>query len=151
MTSKTIKKTADMETLKSLPEIKIWGNKLSDIYNIKLYKGKFVVTGDGKFIAKILPKSEYDNAKIFHNNMLLDLGIKNPDSAEMKRMVTGGGKIEVEMVGDYTECRLYGESQTYGPYDKNDINIAEMESALEATFHLGMMPILVIPDFENMT
>ena len=147
MVSKTLKKTEDIETLELLPQIKIWGDRLDDIYDVKSYKGKFVITDDGKFIAKILPKNEYDKADIFHNTMLSDLGIKNPDSAEMKRAITGGGKIEVEMVGDYVECRLYDTSQTYGAYNKDDIDTAEMEKAIEATFHLGMLPILVIPDF----
>jgi hypothetical protein len=147
MISKTLKKTGDIQILESLPKVKIWGNKLEDIYDIRSYKGKFVITADGKFIANILPRNEYDKADIFHNTMLLDLGIKNPDSAEMKRAIIGGGKIEVEMIEDYVECRLYNVSKTYGPYDKDDIDIAEMENAIEATFHLGMMPILVIPDF----
>lgn len=147
MVSKALKKTDDLQTLELITQIKIWGNKLDDIYDIRFYKGKFVMTDDGKFIAKILPRNEYDKADIFHNTMLSDLGIKNPDSAEIKRAITGGGKIEVEMIEDYVECRLYDTSQTYGPYNKDDIDTAEMESAIEATFHLGMLPILVIPDF----
>ncbi len=146
--TKTSKKTGDAEILKSLPPIKIWGNRLEDIYNVKAYKGKFVITDDGKFIAKIFPKDEYDSTDLYHNSMLLDLGIKNPDSAEMKRAIAGGGKIEIELVEDYVECRLYGDSQTYGHYNKADIDIARMETALEAEFDLGMMPILVIPDFK---
>ena len=146
-----VKKSQDLETIKNLPSIKIWGEDLEDIYNIKRYKGKFVITDSGKFIAKILPKDKYDKTDIYHNTMLEDLGVENPESPVMKRAIVGGGKIEVELIQDYVECRIYGSSQTYGGYDKTDIDLARMEKAIEATFHLGMMPILVVPDFENMT
>ncbi|MBN2087949.1 hypothetical protein JW758_06415, partial [Candidatus Peregrinibacteria bacterium] len=83
---------------------------------------------------------------IFHNLLLAELGIKRPESPRIKKEIKGGGKIMLEMIGDYVECRLYGRSFTYGHYDKAVIDIAKMEKAIEATFHLGMMPILVIPD-----
>ncbi len=145
------KKIDDLKVLKNLPSIKIWGEDLEDIYNIKRYKGKFVITNNGKFIAKILPKDKYDQADVYHNTMLEELGVEKPDSPVMKRAIVGGGKIEVELIQDYVECRIYGSSKTYGDYDKSDIDLARMEKAVAATFHLGMMPILVVPDFENMT
>ncbi|MBU0577028.1 hypothetical protein KJ742_04025 [Patescibacteria group bacterium] len=145
------KTSDDINVLKNLPEIKIWGEGLEDIYELKNYKGKFVITDDGKFIAKVLPRSDYNKAELFHDKILEELGVKNPTSAEMKKVVVGGGKIEIELIGDYVECRLYGVSQTYGSYDASDIDQAKMERAIEAALHLGMMPILVVPDFEKMT
>ncbi len=146
-----VKKIDDLNVLKNLPDIKIWGEDLEGFGGIKLFKGKFVIMDDGKFIAKIVPKEKYDKMDIYHNTMLYDLGVTDPDSSAIKKIIIGGGKIELEMIEDYVECRLYGSSQTYGDYDKSDIDLAKMEKAIEATFHLGMMPILVVPDFENMT
>jgi hypothetical protein len=145
-----MQKTNDIEILNNLPNIKIWGEDFEKFGKIKLFKGKFVITNKGKFIAKIVPKEKYAQMDIYHNKMLYDIGIQDPDSKEMHNLITGGGKIELEMINDYAEFRIYGESQTYGPYNKDDINIAEIEKAIEATFHLGMTPILVIPDFKNM-
>ena len=146
-----VKKIDDLNVLKNLPDIKIWGEDFEEFGEIKLFKGKFVITDDGNFIAKIVPKEKYDKMDIYHNTMLEDLGVEDPDSSAVKKTIIGGGKIELEMVQDYVECRLYGSSKTYGDYDKSDIDLARMEKAIEATFHLGMMPILVVSDFENMT
>jgi hypothetical protein len=146
-----VKKIDDLNVLKNLPDIKIWGEDFKEFGEIKLFKGKFVITDDGNFIAKIVPKEKYDKMDIYHNTMLEDLGVEDPDSSAIKKTIIGGGKIELEMVQDYVECRLYGSSKTYGDYDKSDIDLARMEKAIEATFHLGMMPILVVSDFENMT
>ena len=145
------KTSDDIAVLKNLPDIHIWGEDFEEFGEIKLFKGKFVITDDGKFIAKIVPKDKYDQMDIYHNTMLLDLGVKDPDSKTIHKTIIGGGKIELEMVKDYVECRLYAGSKTYGGYNKTDIDLARMEKAIEATFHLGLMPILVIPDFENMT
>ena len=144
-------KINDAEILKHLPNIKIWGEDFEQFGKIKLFKGKFVIADDGKFIAKIVPKEKYEKMDIYHNKMLYDIGVQDPDSEEMHNLIIGGGKIELEMIDDYAECRFYDKSQTYGPYSKDKINIAEMEKAIQTTFHLGMTPILVIPDFENIT
>lgn len=143
------KKNPDIEVLKNLPEIKIWGEEFEKIDQIRHYKGKFVITAGGKFIAKLLPKNQYDTTKLWHNTMLKELAVKKPESPAMKKEIVGGGKIELEMIGDYVECRFYGKSSVYGNYDPTDIDMAKMERAIEATFHLGMMPVLIIPNFEG--
>ncbi len=140
----------DINVLKNLPDIHIWGEDIKEFGKINLLKGKFVITSDGKFIAKVFTLDKWDKANFFHNMLLEELGIKNPESAQMKKEIMGGGKIEIETIGDYAECRLRGKSGIYGHYNKSDIDIAKMEIAIEATFHLGMMPVLVIPDFDNM-
>jgi len=145
------KTSEDINILKSLPDIHIWGEDFEQFGEIKLFKGKFVITDEGKFIAKIVPKEKYDKMDIYHNTMLFDLGVKDPDSKSVHNAIVGGGKMELEMVGDYIECRLYGGSKTYGDFDKTDIDLARMEKAIESIFHLGMMPILVIPDFDKVT
>lgn len=142
------KTTDDLNVLKNLPDIHIWGEDIEKFGKINLLKGKFVITSDGKFIAKLFTVDKWDRANFFHNMLLEELGVEKPESAEIKKEIIGGGKIEIEMVGDYVECKLSGKSGIYGHYNKSDIDIARMERAIEATFHLGMMPILVIPDFE---
>lgn len=143
------KTSTDLEVLKNLPEVKLWGEDFDKLYDVKQYKGKFVVTSDGKFIAKLVPRDRYDNVELYHNTMLEELGVEHATSDTMNDAIPGGGKIEIELVGDYLEVRLSGESQTYGSYSPDAIDTAKIETAMDATFHTGMMPVLVVPDFQK--
>jgi len=129
-------------------EVKIWGDSLEDIAEIKAYKGKFVLTTDGKFYAKLFPKDKWDGSAFFHNMILEELGVENTQSPEVKATVAGGGKIEVELVGDHAECRLYGKSTIYGYYNPDDIDTTKLEECLKEVFHLEI-PISVIPSFQE--
>ena len=144
-----MKTSEDLKTLKALPSFKIWGEGFARFDDVKIYKGKFVVTKDKKFIAKLVPKSEYDQVMLFHNFMLEELGVKESESQEVRKIAVGGGKIEIELIDDYVECRLWSKSTTYGGYEPTDIDLAGVESAIQKTFNLGLMPILVISDFQN--
>lgn len=134
--------------LKKLPQIKIWADELTNLSKVKAYKGKFVMTNDGKFFAKLFPKEEYDGSSFFHNDILEEMGVKNADSPAVKKEMEGGGKIEVELINDYVEVRLYGKSSVYGLYNPDCIDIGEIEGVIRVMFDLIDLPILVIPDFE---
>ena len=143
------KLSSDLSVLKGLADFEIWGEDFKHYQEDRFYKGKFVLTDAGKFLAKLVPKEKYAKIELFHNSMLKDLGVQNPDSPEVKKAIAGGGKIEIELIGDYMECRLYGESQTYGKYNMFDVDLPGLEKAVEETFGVGGMPVLVIPDYEN--
>lgn len=134
--------------LKKLPQIKIWTDEPANLSKTKAYKGKFVLTSDCKLFAKLFPKKEYDGSKFFHNEILEEMGVKNAESPAVKKEMEGGGKIEIEMIDDYVEVRLYGKSSVYGLYNPDCIDIGEMEGVIRTMFELMDMPILVIPDFE---
>jgi len=136
------------EVLKKLPAVNISAGGL-DLYALKALKGKFVVTGDGKFLARLFPKEEWDGSSYFHYQIVEELGVKDAEKPHVKALMAGGGKMELELMDDYVECRLYGVSTTYGSYKVSDIDMAQLEQAIEARFHLGMMPIVVIPDFRE--
>ena len=133
--------------LKKLPQIKIWTDEPANLSKIKVYKGKFVTTNDGKFFAKLFPKDEFDGACFFHNMILEEMGIQNADSPAVAKEVEGGGKIGVELIDDYVEVRLYGKSGIYGPYNPEAIDIGGIEGVIHTMFELLDLPILVIPDF----
>lgn len=139
----------DLAVLKGLPDFEIWGEDFKHFREDRFFKGKFVLTDEGKFVAKLVPKEKYEKIELFHNSMLKELGVKNPDSAEVKKAIAGGGKIEIELIGDYMECRLFGESQTYGKYNALDIDLPGLEKAIDEEFGIGGMTVLVIPDYEN--
>jgi hypothetical protein len=135
--------------LKKLPQIKIWADEPADLNKFKAYKGKFIMTNDGKFFAKLFPEKEYDGSKFFHNMILEEMGVKNADSPAVKKEVEGGGKMEVELIDDYVEVRMYGKSSIYGPYHPDCVDIGEMEGIIRTMFSLMDLPILVIPDLES--
>ncbi len=139
---------SDIQKLSELPDVKIWGADFSKLYDVKFYKGKFVVTDAGKLIIKVVPKIEWDAEIFYHNGIVGECDIEHPESNAVKHAIKGGGKIEIELVDDTLECRLYGRSTVYGYYDPEMIDQARLETALEATFHVGMMPVLVIKQFE---
>ncbi|MBN1258787.1 hypothetical protein JXA05_03455 [Candidatus Peregrinibacteria bacterium] len=137
--------------LNNLPDFKIWGEHLKDVKNARFYKGKFVLTDAGKFIAKLFPREKYAAANLYHNHMLAELGVEKPESPAVKKEIAGGGKIEIELIGDYMECRLFGESQTYGKYNAFDIDLPGLEKAVGEAFGMGGITVLVIPDYENVS
>jgi len=128
-------------------DVKIWGDALEEIADIKAYKGKFVIR-EGQFLAKLFPKAEWDGSVFFHNMILEELGVEDAQSQAVMETVAGGGKIEVELFDEHLECRLYGKSTIYGPYNADDVDTSQIEEALEAVFHLGI-PISVIPSFQE--
>ncbi len=134
--------------LKKLPQIKIWTDEPSNLSKIKVYKGKFVVTNDGKFFAKLFPKEEFDGAYFFHNMILEEMGVQNATSEAVKKEMGGGGKMDVELINDYVEVRLYGRSTNYGHYNPDCVNIEAIEGIIHTMFELLDLPILVVPDFE---
>jgi hypothetical protein len=144
-----MKPTKIFMELKKLPQIKIWADEPANLSKVKAYKGKFVVTNDGKFFAKVFSKEEFDGSKFFHNMILEEMGVKNAESPAVKKEMDGGGKIEVELIGDYVEVRLYGKSTIYGVYNPDCIDIGAIEGVIRVMFELLDLPILVIPDFET--
>ena len=134
--------------LRKLPLIKIWADEPTHFGKIKFFKGKFIVTQKGKFFAKLFPEKEYEGLKFFHNEILEEMGVKKAESPAVKKEVAGGGKIEVELIKDYVEVRLYGTSSIYGDYIPDDINIGEIEKLIRVMFELTDLPVLVIPDFK---
>lgn len=134
--------------LKKLPQIRIWTDEPADLSETA-YKGKFVMTHDGKFFAKLFPEKEFDGSQFFHNMVLEEMGVKNADSPAIKKEVEGGGKIEVELIDDYVEVRLHGKSSIYGPYNPDNVDIGAVEEVIRTMFELIDMPILVIPDLEG--
>lgn len=137
-----------MEALKKLPKIKIWTDEPVNLAKVKAYKGKFVMTEDSKFFAKLFPRDEWDGSSFFHNMILEEMGVKNAEVPAIKKEVPGGGKIEVEMMDDYVEVRLYGKSSIYGRYNAESVDIGEIEAIVREMFELVDLPVLVIPDYE---
>lgn len=135
--------------LKKLPQIKIWADTPISLNQIKICKGKFIVTKKGKFFAKLFPKNEFDGSSFFHFMILEEMGIQNAESKAVQEAMQGGGKIEVEMMDDYVEVRLYGKSTGYGPYKPETLDPGEIEGIIRVMFDLIDLPILVIPDFEG--
>jgi hypothetical protein len=139
----------DFEIIEVQPNVKIWGEDFKDIKKIKAYKGKFVVVEDGKFFAKLFPKSKWDKIDFFHDELLQELGIEEAESPDVKDMIVGGGKIEVELNDNHIECRLYGKSSIYGEYDPDAIDTKALEAEIQKTFKLSKMPVLIVPDFQE--
>ena len=107
------------------------------------------MTQDGKFFAKLFPMEEWDGSSFFHNMILEEVGIANSQSSAVLKEVPGGGKIEVEMMDDYVEVRLYGKSTIYGHYNPEAVDIGEIEAVIREMFELIDLPVLVIPDYES--
>lgn len=135
--------------LTKLPQIKIWTDEAPNLAQVKFYKGKFVVTEDYKFFAKLFSKDKWDGSTFFHNMVLEEMGVEKADSPSVKKEMLGGGKIEVELINDYVEVRLYGKSTIYGHYIPENIDIGEIEGVIRTMFDIVDLPILVIPDFET--
>lgn len=133
--------------LKKLPQTKIWADEPTNLSKTA-YKGKFVITNDGKLFAKLFPQKEFDGSKFFHNMVLEEMGVKNAESPAVKKEMDGGGKIEVELIEDYVEVRLYGKSTIYGQYNADCVDIGSIEEVIRTMFELLDLPILVIPDLE---
>lgn len=132
--------------LRKLPRIKIWTDEPADLGKHKLYKGKFVVTRSNKFFAKLFPEQEWNVSSFFHSMILEEMGIEHSDSPAVKKEIKGGGTIEVELIDDYVEVRLYGKSSIYGPYQPDCVDIGGIEAIIRTMFDLMDISILVIPD-----
>ena len=85
----------------------------------------------------------------FHDDLVGGLGVKEAESMDVKKVIAGGGKIEIELVDDYVECRIYGKSTVYGDYDPDEIDTSALEDEIRDVFGLDEMPVLVVPDYEE--
>jgi len=139
----------DIAVIEDQPRVKLWGEGLDTFKKIKAYKGKFVVSDEGQLFAKLFPKKKWDSVSFFHDDLVRELGVKDAKNMDVKEVVIGGGKIEIELVDDYAECRLYGKSTVYGDYNPDDIDTAALEAEIRDMFELGDEPVLIIPDFEE--
>lgn len=140
---------SDLKIIQSQPSVKLWGKGLDEIEKHKVFKGKFVMSDDHKLFAKLYPKSEWDGIDLFHDMVVADLGVNNPESMDVKEVIVGGGKIEVELVENHLECRLWGKSTIYGDYDSSHVDTGALEHEIQDVFNLDDMPVQVIPDYEE--
>ena len=138
----------DLAILDRLPPVKVWGERLDESDTLKTYRGKFVVTDDGKFFAKLYPALEWENIQFFHDNLVQELGIKDAEGMDVKEMIVGGGKIELEFLPKFAECRLYGKSTIYGDYDPFAIDTDALAIEIQDVCELGDWPVDVIADYE---
>ncbi|MCK5612519.1 hypothetical protein KAR91_62175 [Candidatus Pacearchaeota archaeon] len=138
----------DLKIIEEQPLIKILGEDLERIADLKIYKGKFVITDDGKFLAKIFSKIEWDEIQFFHDMILEELGVQDAKNMDIKEVIVGGGKMEVEFFDTFVECRLYGKSTIYGEYDSASIDSESLEVEIQEVFDLDDLPVSVLADFE---
>lgn len=138
----------DLEIIEDQPFVKILGEDFDHLTEFRIYKGKFVMTDDGKFLAKLFPKSEWDEIEFFHDMIIEELGIQDAKNMDIKEVVVGGGKIEVELFDTFAECRLYGKSTIYGEYDPASVNSELLGIEIQEVFDLDDLPISVYPDFD---
>lgn len=138
----------DLAILDDLPRAKVWGEDLEDIEPNRSYCGRFVVTSDGKFFAKLFPPTGAEGDQFFHDMLVRELGVKDPESMDVKEVVTGGGKIEVRLMTESAECRLYGKSTVYGDYDPATIDTEAVAQEVQEAFDLADLPVNVITDYE---
>ena len=139
----------DLLVIEEQPQIKIWGKNFDEFDDIKSFKGRFVVTSDGKLFAKLYPKAEWDNIEIFHDMIVNELGVADPKSFDVKEVIIGGGKIEIELKDDHVECHLYGKSTIYGDYEPEAVDAAALEYEIRNVFDLDEIPINVTADLEE--
>lgn len=139
----------DLKIIQSQPSLKIWGEHLDELEKYKVFKGKFVMTDDHKLFAKLFPKSEWDGSAFFHDMLVEELGVNTPKSMEVQERIIGGGKMEVELVGNHLECRLWGKSTIYGDYESSHVDTEALEHEIQDVFNLDDMPVQVIPDYEE--
>jgi hypothetical protein len=137
-------KTKNEALLDSVADVRIKIEKHDD-HQIKRFKGKFVITKGGKFIAKIFPVDLYNGSNFFHNNILEEIGIEDAQSDEVKNLIAGGGKIEVELLEDHAECRIYGKSTNYGPHDPAALNLPRIEEVLQEVLKINV-PIQLLKE-----
>ncbi len=138
----------DLKIIEEQPFVKILGEDLERIADLKIYKGKFVITDDGKFLAKIFPKVEWDKVQFFHDMILEELDVQDTKNMDIKEVIVGGGKMEVEFFDTFVECRLYGKSTIYGEYDSASIDSESLEVEVQEVFDLDDLPVSVLADFE---
>ena len=139
----------DVHTIARKPTVKIWGEDFDEIKDIKVYNGKFVVTEDGQFFAKLYPKAKWDSVEFYHDMLVGELGVEDPENMDIKEVVIGGGKIEIELIENHVECRLYGKSTIYGDYKPTDIDVNVVEVELKEVFGLDEIPVSINPDHEK--
>lgn len=139
----------DLEIIETQPLVKLWGESLDELDSIKRFKGKFVMTGDGKFFAKLYPESEWETCGLYHDMVVRELGVGDPESLDVKDVVIGGGKIAVELLDNRVECRLWGKSTIYGDYDPEHVPSKALLNKLREVFDLDETPIEVIRDYEE--
>ena len=139
----------DIQIITIQPSVKLWGEDFDKIKNIKSYKGKFVVTDNRKLFAKLYPKSKWDNVELFHDMLVSELGVNDPESMNIKEIIVGGGKIEIELINSHIECRLYGKSTVYGDYDPEEIDTKALEIEIKEAFDADDIEVLVVADFEK--
>jgi hypothetical protein len=137
---------SDLSAIEEQPSAKLWGENLDEFQDIKSYKGKFVVTSDGKFFAKLFPKSEWDNIELFHDMVVSDLGVNDPKSVDVKEVITGGGKMDITLKDNSVEVLLYGNSAIYGDYDADGIDIEALEFEVRNVFDLDDVPVKIVTD-----
>ena len=140
---------SDLKIIQSQPSVKLWGKDLDEIERHKAFKGKFVMAVDGRLFAKLYPKSKWDSIELFHDMVVADLGVGDPESMDVKEQIVGGGKIEVELMDGFAECRLYGKSTIYGDYESDTVNKEALEDEIQDVFGLDDMPVSVIADYEE--
>lgn len=139
----------DLKILTDLPPAKLWGEDLDEMERHKVFKGKFVMTDDGKLFGKLYPKSKWDSIELFHDMVVEDLGVTSPKSMDVKERIVGGGKIEVEFVNEFAECRLYGKSTIYGDYESDMVDKKSLETEIQDVFGLDDMSVTIVADFEE--
>lgn len=122
---------------------------MEEANDLKSFRGKFVVTSDGKFFAKLYPTTEWEGIEFFHDMLVRELGVKDAESMDVKEVVIGGGKIDLEIMPDYAECRLHGKSTIYGDYDPLTIETEALASEIQEVCDLGDKPVHVITDYEG--
>jgi hypothetical protein len=137
---------SDLSAIEEQPSAKLWGENLDEFQDIKSYKGKFVVTSDGKFFAKLYPKSEWENVDLFHDMVVGDLGVNDPKSIDVKEVIIGGGKIDIALKNDSVEVLLYGNSAIYGDYDSDGIDTETLEFEIRNVFDLDDIPLKIVTD-----
>jgi len=140
---------SDISAIEEQPPVRLWGEGFDEIEDLKAFKGKFVVTNDGKFFAKLYPKAEWENIELFHDMVVSDLGVDDPKSMDVKEVIVGGGKIEIQLKNDIVECKLYGKSTIYGDYDPDAIDIPALEFEIRNVFDLDEIPVTVMADLEE--
>lgn len=139
----------DLAILEDLPPVKIWGESLDDIGTLKSFRGKFVVTDDGKFFAKLYPAPEWDGIEFFHDMLVRELGVKGAESIDVKEVIVGGGKIDLDLQAGTVKCRLHGKSTVYGDYDPFALDTDAIAIEIQEAFDLGDIPVDVVTDYEQ--
>ncbi len=139
----------DLEIIEELPPVTLWGERFDEAQTVKHFKGKFVVTDDGKLMGKLFPLAVWDRIEYFHDMVVMELGIEDAKNMDVMEKIIGGGKIEIEFFDDHAECRLYGKSTIYGDYDSEAVDEAALKNEIREVFDLDEIPVLVQADEEE--